>query len=406
MLSVYCRHLKKCDHRDDINWRRCHCPKWVQGTLPNDEYVRQTANTGSWEQAEKIARRMQEECDPDGGPRVEPPLIEDAVKLFRGDQKARGLEAETQRKYRTVLERQMVPFFTKEHVREFKQLRPPHLTSLRASWGNSPNTTRRKHEMVYSFLTFCVQQQYLRANPMKDMKKPKSKKSKPTDYFRPEEFEKIVAASFRYTYNGPGATERGTKMRVLTLLMRWSGLAILDAVTLERTRLSKSAEGDDQIFLYRSKTEVPVYVVIPPEVADRLRELPNSNPKYFFWSGHGDPRSARKGYERSYWKLFKLADIRGEDELPKRCHPHMFRDTFAVELLLAGNTMDQVSQLLGHSSVKITEEHYAPFCKARQLQLTNAVKRAWNGKSANEVLSSKPPDGTSGAPKSLTTRIQ
>ena len=55
----------------------------------------------------------------------------------------------------------------------------------------------------------------------------------------------------------------------------------------------------------------------------------------------------------------------------------MFRDTFAVELLLAGVPIDQVSLLLGHSSVKITERHYAPFCKARQEQLTAAVKLAW-----------------------------
>jgi integrase len=47
----------------------------------------------------------------------------------------------------------------------------------------------------------------------------------------------------------------------------------------------------------------------------------------------------------------------------------MFRDTFAVELLLAGVPLDQVSLLLGHSSVKITERHYALFCKARQEQL-------------------------------------
>ena len=55
----------------------------------------------------------------------------------------------------------------------------------------------------------------------------------------------------------------------------------------------------------------------------------------------------------------------------------MFRDTFAVELLLAGVPMDQVSLLLGHSSVKITERHYAPFCKARQQELAAAVKLAW-----------------------------
>ena len=55
----------------------------------------------------------------------------------------------------------------------------------------------------------------------------------------------------------------------------------------------------------------------------------------------------------------------------------MFRDTFAVELLLAGVPLDQVSLLLDHSSVKITERHYAPFCKARQEQLAASVKLAW-----------------------------
>lgn len=43
-------------------------------------------------------------------------------------------------------------------------------------------------------------------------------------------------------------------------------------------------------------------------------------------------RSAAKAFQRSYWKLFKLADIQKPDGTPKRCRPHMFRDTFAVEL--------------------------------------------------------------------------
>ena len=39
------------------------------------------------------------------------------------------------------------------------------------------------------------------------------------------------------------------------------------------------------------------------------------------------------------------------------CHPHRFRDTFAVSLLLKGVSLDSVSKLLGHSSIKITERH-------------------------------------------------
>ena len=55
----------------------------------------------------------------------------------------------------------------------------------------------------------------------------------------------------------------------------------------------------------------------------------------------------------------------------------MLRDTFAVELLLAGVPIDQVSILLGHASVKTTERHYAPFVKARQEQLVSSVEKSW-----------------------------
>jgi integrase len=58
-------------------------------------------------------------------------------------------------------------------------------------------------------------------------------------------------------------------------------------------------------------------------------------------------------------------------------HPHQLRDTFAVGYLLSGMPIDQVSILLGHSSVKITEKHYAPWVVARQKQLEESVRRAW-----------------------------
>lgn len=41
-------------------------------------------------------------------------------------------------------------------------------------------------------------------------------------------------------------------------------------------------------------------------------------------------------------------------------HAHRFRDTFAVELLLAGVAMERVSVMLGHSSLRITENIMRP----------------------------------------------
>ena len=39
--------------------------------------------------------------------------------------------------------------------------------------------------------------------------------------------------------------------------------------------------------------------------------------------------------------------------------------------------LEQVSMLLGHKSVKITEKHYAPWVKARQEQLAVNVRKSW-----------------------------
>jgi integrase/recombinase XerD len=101
------------------------------------------------------------------------------------------------------------------------------------------------------------------------------------------------------------------------------------------------------------------------------------NPRYFFWSGNGLPKNAVADWQRRYRRLFNLADLKKPDGTPKRRFPHVFRDTFAVEMLLAGVPLEQVSILLGHKSVKLTEKHYAPWVKARQEQLEQNVRKAW-----------------------------
>ncbi|HVB58594.1 MAG TPA: tyrosine-type recombinase/integrase [Candidatus Acidoferrales bacterium] len=58
-------------------------------------------------------------------------------------------------------------------------------------------------------------------------------------------------------------------------------------------------------------------------------------------------------------------------------YAHRFRDTFAVELMLAGVPLEIVSVLLGHQSVRITERHYSPWVRARQEQLEADLQRAF-----------------------------
>jgi Phage integrase family len=100
---------------------------------------------------------------------------------------------------------------------------------------------------------------------------------------------------------------------------------------------------------------------------------------YFFWTGASKPKSAVGNWQRSLKRLFRLAAV-------PDAHPHRFRDTFSVELLLAGVPIERVSVLLGHQSVRITEKHYAPWVRARQEQLEADVRRTWPvDKSPEEV---------------------
>jgi integrase/recombinase XerD len=373
MLSPYTRHYSPCK-QTDINYRRCKCPKWIQGVLPDGRPLRKTAKTRSWEKAEILCRRLEDESDPNK-PQARPRTkIADAIKSFREDEDARQLTEGTLKKSRYFFETQLKEWAENEKLVYLDQLTPALLTKFRAGWTNAAQTMQRKHERLIAFLWFCVRMEWITKNPAILLKRVKAEPT-PTDYFPKDEFKVLVDATYAYGdwRGGHDFEHRRDRLRALVLLMRWSGLAILDAVTLERTRLSD----DGNLFLYRAKTGVPVYVPLPPEVHTLLRSLPNSNEHYFFWSGNGDPETAKRGWVRSFALLFKNAALKNPDGTPKRCHSHMFRDTFAVELLLAGVPIDQVSILLGHSSVKVTEKHYAPFVKARQEQLAQSARMAW-----------------------------
>jgi integrase len=56
----------------------------------------------------------------------------------------------------------------------------------------------------------------------------------------------------------------------------------------------------------------------------------------------------------------------------------MFRHTFATDLLTRGIPIEDVSVLLGHKSVRITEAYYSHWVKARRDRLEERVRGLWN----------------------------
>ena len=48
-----------------------------------------------------------------------------------------------------------------------------------------------------------------------------------------------------------------------------------------------------------------------------------------------------------------------------------------MSLLLEAVPIERVSILLGHSSIKVTEQHYTPWIRERQEQAEADVRRIW-----------------------------
>jgi integrase len=148
------------------------------------------------------------------------------------------------------------------------------------------------------------------------------------------------------------------------LVLRYSGLRIRDVVTLRKDHIRGG-----RLYLRTAKTGTDVFCPLPLDVLDALKTIEGKS-EFYFWSGTSKPKSAVGDYQRALRTLFDLAKV-------PRVHAHLFRHTFATELLMAGNSLETVAAILGHSSTKITERSYSHWVKGRQEKLEEAVKNSW-----------------------------
>lgn len=360
-LALYRRHLASCAHIAKGNqWTRCQCPIWVQGSI-GGETIRRSMNTANWTAASTSVHQWQS-SGRIGVLKPELPTITDAVDKFLKEAKTRNLAATTIQKRRELLEGKLLPFCKRKGYRQLRDLTVDRLRDFRHGWSYSPLSAAKRLEYLRAFCRFCVDSGWMERNPASALK-PTKVSHRPTLPYSDEEVDRLLKAAHEMTDFG----RYGPRIEPMILLLRYSGLRIQDAACLERKRLAA-----DKLFLYQQKTGTPVYCPLPQAVVTKLAAVTNNNDRYFFYDGTSQPESMVKSWDRVFKKVGQTAD-----PPVANCHPHRFRDTFAVSLLLKGVSLDSVSKLLGHSSIKITERHYAPWVKARQDQLESEVKRIW-----------------------------
>ena len=89
----------------------------------------------------------------------------------------------------------------------------------------------------------------------------------------------------------------------------------------------------------------------------------------FFWSRSCSEKLNTNKWLRKVERLNEYLSLTDEAGDPMAFRSHMLRDTFAVEMLLAGVPIEKVSRLLTHESVTMTERYYAKWTLCRKQQL-------------------------------------
>jgi integrase/recombinase XerD len=323
--------------------------------------MKDSLNTRDWAVAATIAHGW-EASGQAGVIKLDIPTIEKAVARYFDDATARHLATTTIRKRRELLEGKLLPFCKGTGVQLLKQLDVTALRASRNGWPYSALCAVKRLEYLRGFLRFCQDSGWIDTNSAMVLKAPKVT-PRPTLPFEDAEVERILEAADQMSDWGTF----GPKARAMVLLLRYSGLRMQDAACLERARLK-----DGKLFLYTQKTGTPVNCPLPPGVVSALNDLSNAHPNYFFWDDRSERETTVKSWNRVFRKVFRTAKPPIEGG-----HPHRFRDTFAVSLLLKGVELSHVSILLGHASIKVTERHYAPWVRARQEQLEADVQRTW-----------------------------
>jgi integrase/recombinase XerD len=384
VITVFVRHSDGCKYSGDEYSRRCNCKKHFRWTKNGTQH-RQKAGTRSWEEAEDIKRQLQDqlagrtiEARPEDNVRA----VSEAVDLFIKDKKIQGVTPGVIKKYTLELER-LSQFCERNGVYTVHGIARELLTDFCATWESyypSSYTRAKVRERCRSFLRYCYECKWLeRIPPLPKI----TIDEPPTMPLSTEEYARLLDAihiANPRRWDGKISSQAltattGARIRALFQLMRWSGLAIRDAVTLERAEIRcERTTGVYRIVTARQKTGTHVSVPIPSDVAKELLAVANENARYVFWTGEGTGETIAKTWASRYVRpIFEAAKIPCDGHMLS----HRLRDTFAVDLLQKGVPMEEVSKLLGHESIKTTEKHYAKWVKGRQDRLDSLVMGTW-----------------------------
>jgi len=380
LITIFVRHAADCKYAGDEFSKRCQCRKHFRWTH-NGVQHRRMAGTRSWGIAEEEKRRLEDQLagrkpEQDSGERRT--SISDAVKMFMAAKKNDGLEPPSLAKLQKSVDR-IQTFCEGAGIFYLEDVDLTHISTW--PWTNFFTTThalRNNQSRVKSFFRYFENAGVLPKNPTKAWKSIKGK-TEQVSGFSAKEYGDILKAIPECGWS----KEMQSKMRALVQLMRYAGLAMIDACCLERSQI-RHEKGQYRIHLRsRQKTSKkahlqPIDNVVPSEVGKNIMAVLNSNPRYVFWNYNGDGPASdeqKRAVSEKYFQRY-MRTLLDKAGLPNATS-HKFRHTLAIEMIRHGASFEDVAATLGNTVAVVAKFYSHEWGKVRQHKTDAAIKAAW-----------------------------
>lgn len=360
-LRLYRRHVKNCSGED------CSCPIWIYGHTANGTlYPRQSTRTTDMRIAEATLARIERESLSDT--RLGK-TVESCVEAYLRSNG--GLSENTLKRQRLYLKR-FLSWCHASGIYHINELSMDAIQSYGDSLDMKPSSISIVISTARAFLRECYRREWLSYDLAGRMRPVPTTFEDPVP-FSGDELSRIFSAVSNIGKRTRGFSSRPDALRLLFRVMLEAGLRISDALLFDPRKMQRG----EFLWVYsfvpyktrRKRGIVDAY--IGDDLARELLGMEWMSDSHPFIYG-GKPVSSMR------WRVYQLMQSIGERVGVNNCHPHRFRHTFAVNCLLRGLTVEQVSRALGHASIAITEKHYAPWVKARRALLERAFAKSLN----------------------------
>lgn len=203
-------------------------------------------------------------------------------------------------------------------------------------------------------LNKAVEWRYLKENPLKSLKLLKNNNVRVLRYFTAEEIEKILSSADSLMRNVIKILLNTGLRRAELVYLQWDDVDFQNKLI----RVQSKPESGFHPKSYKARS-----IPMNDEIEKILLDLPQRG-KYIFDNGQNQPHKPDQWYWRHFKQILKQAGI-------KNASLHTLRHTFASYLVMSGVDLRTVQELLGHSSITMTERysHLSPDHRMRAIQL-------------------------------------